>query len=45
MSNYDVSFAQNRHEKDQNADSNLDNEVQDLYGSMEIDASVPECRA
>lgn len=36
MSNYDASFAQNRHEDDKQNESNLDAEVQELYSSMDI---------
>mmetsp|Transcript_36750 Transcript_36750/g.68371 ORF Transcript_36750/g.68371 Transcript_36750/m.68371 type:complete len:1025 (+) Transcript_36750:67-3141(+) len=42
VSNYDASFAQNRHEDDQQDESNLDAEVQELYGSMEIKDNVDD---
>lgn len=42
VSNYDASYAQNRHEDDKQTESNLDAEVQDLYSSMDIQDVVEE---
>lgn len=42
VSNYDASFAQNRHEENQQDESNLDAAVQELYGSMEIKDNTDE---
>lgn len=42
VSNYDASYAQNRHEDNEQNESSLDVEVQDLYSSMEIKETVEE---
>jgi hypothetical protein len=47
VSNYDASYAQNRHEDNQQqgaggGESSLDVAVQDLYSSMEINVVPPE---
>lgn len=44
MSNYDASYAQNRHEDNQQNEASLDVEVQDLYSSMEIKETVEESK-